>query len=289
MTNPAGPINPVLLPLYQHADWGQPRYNLPQMPDIEIDGRSLYYVEAGATPGEPTLLLLHGAGGTHRVWPRAVRETAGARTLAVDLPGHGLSRQPGRRAVDAYAAVIEQFVAAFAPRRLVVAGHSMGSAIALTLVLRDRIAVDGLLLLGAAARMPVGDVLLGGSLASLEGAADFIAEHGFAAPAPDAQAGVRRQILETGATTTFGDFLACSRFDIQSRLPGISVPVRIIAGDKDRLTPLRFAQSLANGLPDARLTIVEQAGHFTMLEQPDRIAHLIGGYLSEFRSRHRQD
>ncbi len=255
------------------------------MPYITIDGRFLHYVEAGASSDGLVLLLLHGAGGTHLAWPPAVRELAGTRTLALDLPGHGLSRPPGRRTINTYATVIEQFVAALAPRRLVIAGHSMGGAIALTLALRTQVALDGLILLGTAARMPVGDTLISGSLSSLEQAADFVAEHGFAVSSPDEQAGVRRQILETGATTTFGDFLACNRFDIRPRLSDICIPVRIIFGDLDRLTPLRFAQSLVAGLPDARLSIVEQAGHFTMLEHPDRVALLIDGYLSEMRAR----
>lgn len=254
------------------------------MPDITIDGRSLHYVETGTSPDGLTLLLLHGAGGTHLVWPPAVRELAGTRTLALDLPGHGLSRPPGRRTINTYATVIEQFVAALAPRRLVVAGHSMGSAVALTLALRNQVALDGLILLGAAARMPVGDALISGSLSSLEQAADFVAEHGFAVSSPDEQTSVRRQILETGATTTFGDFLACNRFDIRSRLSDICIPVRIISGDLDRLTPFRFAQSLAAGLPDARLSILEQTGHFAMLEQSARVALLIDGYLSELRA-----
>lgn len=251
------------------------------MPIIEVDGRSLNYVETGSAAMGPTLILLHGAGGSHLVWPEALQRIERIRTLAVDLPGHGQSQPPGRRTVDAYAAVIEEFAGRLALEQLVLVGHSLGSAVALTLALRDRVAIDGLILLGAAARMPVSDVLLGGSLASLERAADFVAEHGFGAPSPDVQAGIRDQMLATGATTTFGDFLACSRFDLRARLVGINASTLIITGDRDRLTPLRFAQTLAAGIPNARLSIVEGTGHFAMLEQPEHIARLASDFLSQ--------
>lgn len=251
------------------------------MPIIEVEGRSLHYSENGSVSEDLTILLIHGAGSSHLVWPDALQGVEQVRILAIDLPGHGQSHPPGRRTVDAYAAVIEAFAGRLALKRLVLVGHSLGSAIALTLALRDRVAIEGLILLGAAARMPVGDVLLGGLLASLEQAADFIAAHGFGAPSPDAQAGVREHILATGATTTFGDFLACNRFDLRTGLAGIGAPTLIIAGDRDRLTPLRFAQTLAAGMPNARLSIVEGAGHFAMLERPEHIARLASDFLSQ--------
>lgn len=249
------------------------------MPTVTIDGRDVHYAESRPEGARATLLLLHGAGGSHLAWPAEVRQLEGTRVLALDLPGHGRSPGPGRRTVAGYATVVEAFIRLLELSSVVVAGHSLGSAIALTLAQRGEAPVKRLILLGGSARMPVIEPLLGGWLAAPETAAAGVAEQGFALALPDVQEAVRRQLLATGAMTCFGDFLACDRFDFRHSLSAITQPALIIAGDQDRLTPLRFSQSLAAGLPHGRLATLEGAGHFALLEQPEPIAQLIRDFL----------
>jgi pimeloyl-ACP methyl ester carboxylesterase len=269
------------------------------MPTIQIDGRPLHYRESSPT-GETALVLIHGAGGSHRVWPAALTglgngspddgapashrpspDRPATRVIALDLPGHGLSATPGRRSVAHYAAVVEAWLAALNLSNPLLLGHSMGSAIALTVAHRAVVPVRGLVLLGAGARLPVGDALLGGSIASLEAAADFIVDYGFAAPAPETRQAIRDEIMATGATTTFGDFLACNRFDFRPQAAGLLTPALIISGDLDRLTPPRFARSLADALPHGRLVTLPDAGHFAMLDQPEAVAEHVRRFIRE--------
>ncbi|TWG05125.1 pimeloyl-ACP methyl ester carboxylesterase [Streptomyces brevispora] len=57
------------------------------------------------------------------------------------------------------------------------------------------------------------------------------------------------------------------------------VPVLILAGDKDLVTPSSHSEAIADQLPDAELVIVPDAGHLVMLEHPetvtDRLADLL--------------
>ncbi|RPK93099.1 alpha/beta hydrolase [Streptomyces sp. ADI98-10] len=57
------------------------------------------------------------------------------------------------------------------------------------------------------------------------------------------------------------------------------VPVLILAGDKDLVTPSSHSEAIADVLPDAELVIVPDAGHLVMLEHPeavtDRLADLL--------------
>ncbi len=246
-----------------------------------IDGRELYYIESRPAGARATLLLLHGAGGSHLVWPEPIRNLKRVRVLALDLPGHGQSGGSGRRTVAGYAAVVETFINQLQLNGVVLAGHSLGSATALTLAQRGAVTVKGLILLGAAARMPVGEALLGGWSDAPESAAGLVAQQGFAAAMPEAAEGVRRQLLATGAMTCFGDFLACDRFDFRHNLTAIATPALVIAGDEDRLTPPRFSQSLAAGLAHGRLVILEGAGHFAMLEQPEEAARLMDEFIGQ--------
>ena len=61
-------------------------------------------------------------------------------------------------------------------------------------------------------------------------------------------------------------------------LPGIACPVLLVVGRQDQWSPVSQHQDMLALLPDARLEIVENAGHFAPLEQPEAVA----GLLSEF-------
>lgn len=55
-------------------------------------------------PGRPTILFIHGATNSRRLWSRQLPVITGyANTLALDLPGHGKSEGPGMDTISAYA------------------------------------------------------------------------------------------------------------------------------------------------------------------------------------------
>ncbi|MCC8478539.1 alpha/beta hydrolase [Streptomyces globisporus] len=73
---------------------------------------------------------------------------------------------------------------------------------------------------------------------------------------------------------------AFTEHDKSGALPGFrDVPVLILAGDKDLVTPSSHSEAIADVLPDAELVIVPDAGHLVMLEHPetvtDRLADLL--------------
>jgi pimeloyl-ACP methyl ester carboxylesterase len=259
------------------------RYNVDIMPYVNVSGQRLFYADHQPDAPGPALLLLHGAAASHLVWPGPLRRLPDTRVLALDLPGHGRSAPPGRRLIAHYAAAVSAFITALALPEVVIFGHSMGAAIALAVALEPPPGLCGLVLLGAGAQLRVNDLLLGGSLADLERAAGFIVEAGFV-DAPEAlRQKTRQAILEAGATTTYGDFLACAHFDARSWLPGIDVPVLVISGDADRMTPPRLADALAAGLPNGRRARIAGTGHYAMLERPAELAALLAGFLAELR------
>jgi pimeloyl-ACP methyl ester carboxylesterase len=251
------------------------------MPTIDLAGRRLFYSDSSTGEERTTLLLIHGAGGSSLVWPPELREMAGARVIAPDLPGHGQSEPPGRRAIPQYAAVVESLAGALGVKNVVLAGHSMGGATALWLALSGKLRVRGLVLIGTSMRMPVGDVLLGGAINSLDRAADFIVEHGFAAAAEENRELIRRQILDAGETVTFGDFLACSRFDFRKHVGAVDCPALVIIGAADRMIQPRFIEALARELPHGRQVHLQGAGHFVMLERPKETAELVQRFVDE--------
>ena len=59
--------------------------------------------------------------------------------------------------------------------------------------------------------------------------------------------------------------------DLRPALANVRVPAVVIAGQDDRITPVRLAQRVAGELPDGRLVVLPGAGHVAMLERPDEL------------------
>ena len=72
-----------------------------------------------------------------------------------------------------------------------------------------------------------------------------------------------------------------TRPDASGYLGEIACPVLLVVGRQDAWSPpAQHAEMLAL-LPDARLEVVEEAGHFAPVEQPDRVAALLAGFLGD--------
>ena len=71
------------------------------------------------------------------------------------------------------------------------------------------------------------------------------------------------------------------RVDSRPTLDTIDVPVLVLVGDEDRLTPPADAEAMAAALPHARLTRIAGAGHLAPLEQPDAVARELVSFLEE--------
>jgi pimeloyl-ACP methyl ester carboxylesterase len=61
------------------------------------------------------------------------------------------------------------------------------------------------------------------------------------------------------------------RIDSRPGLGAIRCPTLVIAGREDQLMPVEVVKELADGIPGARLTTIEECGHVATLEQPDRV------------------
>jgi pimeloyl-ACP methyl ester carboxylesterase len=67
---------------------------------------------------------------------------------------------------------------------------------------------------------------------------------------------------------------------LRSRLPRARVRSLVLWGDDDRLQPLPHAEAYANGLPNARLVLIPEAGHYPYVEAPERFALEVQRFLA---------
>jgi pimeloyl-ACP methyl ester carboxylesterase len=63
-------------------------------------------------------------------------------------------------------------------------------------------------------------------------------------------------------------------------LGGAGTPTLVVWGRHDRIVPLECGERYVKALPQARLSIVEGAGHFVEMEQPEPLARLVRAFVT---------
>jgi pyruvate dehydrogenase E2 component (dihydrolipoamide acetyltransferase) len=248
--------------------------------------RIRYAQRSGA--GAP-ILLLHGFGGDLNNWLFNIDALSGSGPVfAIDLPGHGGSTKaipsPG---LDALAAAVAEFMDGLGLTAAHLIGHSMGGAVAGLVALQEPRLVRSLILISPAGLgQEINAKYIDGFVAA-ESRRDLkpVLQYLFA----DAEL-VSRSMVE--------DLLKYKRLDgVQSALRGLasalfkdgrqarnlaeelarlSLPILIIWGAKDAIIPASHAKAL----PNARVEIIDAAGHMAQMEAAGRVNDLIKGHMT---------
>jgi pimeloyl-ACP methyl ester carboxylesterase len=64
------------------------------------------------------------------------------------------------------------------------------------------------------------------------------------------------------------------------RLHRVSAPSLLIWGESDGIVPPRYAEDFQRGIPHARVVVVAEAAHLPQVEQPERLAETVLGFVS---------
>jgi pimeloyl-ACP methyl ester carboxylesterase len=68
-------------------------------------------------------------------------------------------------------------------------------------------------------------------------------------------------------------------FDVLDRLAGLAAPTLVVGGSLDVLTPPSLSRELAGRFSAGRLEILEGAGHFPWVDEPNAFRSAVGGFL----------
>ena len=226
---------------------------------LVVQGREAYAYTGGKPfdPSLPTLVLVHGAVNDHSVFTLLARWFAhhGWGVLAVDLPGHMRSEGPALASVTAMADWVLALMDAAGVQRAAVAGHSLGSLVALECAARAPQRTTHLMMLGTCVPMPVPQALLDLSRSDVMAAIDRVVVFSFS----------------TLAAKPFHiDFAACNdyRHGLESAAQ-VACPAHLVIAEADQMTLPRNARDVASALK-ARVHTVP-GGHYLMQESPDAV------------------
>lgn len=224
--------------------------------------------------------MVHGAGLDAASWQMQTKRFE--ESVALDLPGHGSSEEPAAESISVYADWVARKIRKTTSAPVTLAGHSMGSLIALETAARNPDIVGRLVLIATAARMPVNPDLLAAAAGRDPAAAAMVVrwslpkDSSFGRPKKWVSAVSDTFIAAAKSGTMERDFAACDGYqDAVAMAQKVRCPALLILGEKDVMTKPRAAQPLAVALADARIVVIANAGHMLPLERPDEVNEAI--------------
>ncbi len=285
---------------------------------ITSDGASLHVETEGSETAPVTVVLAHGWTLDSRTWGPVSGALAGpgARVVRYDHRGHGRSGvvDPATMTLDRLADDLAELIAATAPRGpLVLAGHSMGGMTLMALAERHPSVVDraaGIGLVATAAGglastsfgLPAATAPVLRAVDRLCSTKDWTStrrwSRGSRLGNPHLLGPVARWLLlGSGADAdavriTTRAFAACRPLTLSGFRPTLAaherdaalaafadVPTIVLAGSRDRLTPVSASRRIANALPSAELTVFPDAGHMLPLERVAGVSGRLGALV----------
>jgi 3-oxoadipate enol-lactonase len=250
--------------------------------DIELN-----YEEAGRGP---PFVLLHGLGGSWLDWEYQIPYFARRyRVLAPDLRGFGDSpRGIGRTGVQRHAADLVAFLDALGIDRCLLAGHSMGGAVAQQFTLDHPQRVERLVIANSVPSFRPRSArhyleflyrLLVMGLLGPARLAEIGAWRTYPAPEQEAQ---RARAIARGARNSRRNYLAAlnalSGWSIIERLDELQLPVLVAASEHDYFGHEETVK-FAHALPRARLHVFKDAHHSLPSEFPDAFNAVVERFL----------
>ncbi|MCY7388304.1 MAG: alpha/beta hydrolase [Burkholderiales bacterium] len=240
---------------------------------------------------KPSVLFIHGTANDHSVWTLQARYFAhhGWNALAPDLPGHGKSFGDAKVSIAANTDWLMNLLDNGNIASAALVGHSMGSLVALDATARYRSRVSQIALIGASVPMPVSDTLMDAALNRPNDAMDMLNIWGHApqlkwgrnaTPGTSTMMAGARSLAQSRPGVMAKDLTACRAFEMDdATLAAIAIPILIVAGSNDLLTPAKAAKALAARLANVTMITLPEAGHSMMQEAPGKVLDALKGFL----------
>lgn len=166
----------------------------------------------------------------------------------------------------------------------VLAGHSLGSAVAQSYALKYPQEIKGLILIGAGARLRVAPQILSLIRDGIENPsawAQSFVDSSLNQVAPGLREEMAEEMAQVGPAVMLNDMLCCDKFDIMDKVEQIQIPTLIICGGEDMMTPPKYSSYLANKIKGAKLLVLDGGTHLVFAEKPGLVNQAIQQFLTQ--------
>ena len=238
--------------------------------------------------------MIHGLGGPSNVWTPVLPALARHRTIRPDLPGSGRShRVEGSLTIGRFVEAMQRVCAALRLDRVHVAGHSLGTIVALHLAVTTPRLVRSLALFGPLASPPDAarpGIRARGAKARDEGEAGMQAiADTLLTTAVSAETRTRRPVAVAAVRELLmrqcpdGYARTCEALaDAQpAEMGGITCPTLLVTGDEDTVSPAQSVRQLGGRIPGARVEVLARCGHWTPIEKPAECEDLLKRFYTQ--------
>lgn len=246
---------------------------------------------------KPTLIFIHGLGGDLSTWTseRNYFHKIGYSTLALDLPGHGLSSRPKDENAYSMSSLSEAVIAVLDKEKLsspVLIGHCFGGSVALSIASFQNISLSALVLIDIGYRKDVNRNLMTSkrfikvvlqALSHATSPSHVEGRRNFAKYIGTGDIDIPRIFADIQHTSMYS-WLQCSAHmigtDLESLLEKISIPSLIVSGSEDTIFPTSTSSTLAQRIKHSHLTIIPGANHILVINNPMSVAQEIETFLA---------
>ena len=246
----------------------------------EIGGRSVTF--RYDTGKGPALVCIHGSADNHHTYDRLLDALPNRARYAINLPGRAGTDGPPLRTAAEMEGFLSRFIETEVEGDYVVAGHSLGGAVAIEHALASPSErLKGIVLLATGARLRVHPMILQLFELAVESGTHPPLPPGFYEQGVDAglvdEAARARELtpVETGGA----DWQADDSFDRMQDIGDVGVPALIMVGTNDWLTPPKYAEYLAAHIPESELRVIRGAGHMLIMERVAELSEAIARFL----------
>jgi 3-oxoadipate enol-lactonase len=246
---------------------------------LEINGVNICYNDTDEN--KTALIFIHGFPFDQSMWKQQ-RDffKKNFRVITYDIRGYGKSTNAGVASMNQYADDLVAIIDELKLNKVIACGLSMGGYVLLNAFSRYPGKFEALILADTQciADSPEGIEKRKSAIRLIEdkGLTDYaqsfvgnVFSHESLINKIEAVESIRNVILSTQQITITGTLEALAqRSETCFVLPKIKIPVLIICGKEDVVTPVKQSEFLNANIANSKLRIIEKAGHLSNLEQP---------------------
>ena len=259
-----------------------------------INGHKIYFVDEGNEVEIP-VIFLHGFPLSHEMWKPQIKFLSEKYyVIAYDILGHGKSDVgDGQYTIDHHVDDLFALMDLLKIKKAVLVGLSMGGYIALRAYERRPLRIRALVLSDTKSEADTDegkikrfagmrDVKENGSAVYAETAVKTLFASKTFKKNPEMVQDIEKIVANTKPLGIAGTLLAlAARSDTTPILSQIKVPVLILVGSEDVITPPRLARAMHKKIPHSELHIIPEAGHMSNLENPEAFNRHLLSFLEK--------